>query len=109
MGSSCKDLRNAVAICLQKSPCVMIERNTPKQCVENSELRNELPEECRIQLLNFFECKRGMVDMRKRFRGNGPISTGKHDEKLSKMSRGEFDMEEERKFLAGLSHKEESK
>lgn len=50
-----------------------------------------------------------MVDMRKRFRGNGPISTGKYDEKLSKMSRGEFDMEEERKFLAGISHKEESK
>lgn len=55
--SSCKDLRNAVAICLQKSPCVLIERNTPKQCVENSELRKELPEECQIQLINFFECK----------------------------------------------------
>lgn len=57
MPSSCKDLRNAVAVCLQRSPCVMIDRHTPKECIDNDELRNELPEKCRLQLISFFKCK----------------------------------------------------
>lgn len=57
MPSSCKDLRNSVAICLQRSPCVMIDRNTPKQCIDNQELRDNLPEKCRLQLISFYKCK----------------------------------------------------
>lgn len=38
--------------------------------------------------------------MRKRFRGNGPLTTGKHDKKLEQLSSGSFNPEEE---LASLS------
>ncbi|CDO51947.1 similar to Saccharomyces cerevisiae YJR034W PET191 Protein required for assembly of cytochrome c oxidase [Geotrichum candidum] len=100
MPSSCKDLRNQVAICLQRSPCVLIDRNTPKQCVENEELRKELPEKCRLQLASFYKCKHGLVDMTKRFRGNAPLSTGRYDKDLAKLSSGDFNAEDEQAKLA---------
>ncbi|KAI9466729.1 hypothetical protein BJY52DRAFT_1233972 [Lactarius psammicola] len=40
----------------------------PSECIKNH--IDELPEECRSLRLATFECKRGMLDMRKRFRGN---------------------------------------
>lgn len=45
--------------------------------------------------------RRGMVDMRKRFRGNAPLSTGKYDEKLQQLSSGNYDPNEEQKLLQG--------
>jgi cytochrome c oxidase assembly factor 5 len=41
-----------------------------------------------------------MADMRKRFRGNGPLSTGKYDQKLEQLSGGNFNAEEELASLA---------
>ncbi|CAN6658900.1 mitochondrial protein Pet191p [Trichomonascus vanleenenianus] len=107
MGSSCKDQRNQVAICLQRSPCVLIDRHTPKECITDDKLRQELPEQCRFHLMAFMECKRGMVDMRKRFRGNGRMSTGKYDEKLAQLSSGNYDPAEEQRLLAGAIPKKE--
>ncbi|CAH00063.1 Pet191 [Kluyveromyces lactis] len=95
MGASCNDQRKAVAICLQRSPCVLIERNTPKQCIEDPKLSKDLPELCMAQMKAFLDCKRGIVDMTKRFRGNGALSTGKYDEQYEKLSTGDFNAKEE--------------
>ncbi|KAG5357956.1 Mitochondrial protein [Yarrowia sp. B02] len=95
MGSSCKDIRTNVAICLQRSPCVMVQRNTPKDCLTKPELVKDMPEECVLLMNSFLACRRGMVDMTKRFRGNAPLSTGKFDDKYEKISTGHFNPEDE--------------
>ncbi|KIV85344.1 hypothetical protein PV11_01046 [Exophiala sideris] len=74
MPSSCKDIRAALAACLQNSDCIMIDRHTPVECLSSPHLEN-LPEQCQQLKRGFRDCKRGMVDMRKRFRGNAPISS----------------------------------
>lgn len=73
MPSSCNELRAALAACLQSSDCIMIERHQPLECL-SPPLVHTLPEQCQQLKRGFRECKRGMVDMRKRFRGNQPIS-----------------------------------
>ncbi|CEP62258.1 Pet191p LALA0_S05e01420g [Lachancea lanzarotensis] len=103
MGASCNDQRKAVAVCLQRSPCVLIERNTPKKCLEDPELSKDLPELCMAQMKAFLECKRGMVDMTKRFRGNGALSTGKYDQQYENLSTGNFSATEELHKLETLS------
>ena len=47
------------------------------------------------QMKAFLDCKRGIVDMTKRFRGNGALSTGKYDEQYEKLSTGDFNAKEE--------------
>ncbi|KAL1974667.1 hypothetical protein VTN31DRAFT_4871 [Thermomyces dupontii] len=76
MPSSCKDIRSALAQCLQESDCVMVQRHSANDCIRPP-LSEELPTRCRQLLKALSECKRGMVDMRKRFRGNAPISVSK--------------------------------
>ncbi|KIV91168.1 hypothetical protein, variant [Exophiala mesophila] len=73
MPSSCKELREALAACLQKTDCIMIQRHKPLECL-SPPLLDTLPAECQQLKRGFRECKRGMVDMRKRFRGNAPVS-----------------------------------
>ena len=73
MPSSCKDLRDALAACLQSSPCVLQDRHTAYECL-TPPLVYTLPTQCQQLKRGFRDCKRGMVDMRKRFRGNQPIS-----------------------------------
>ncbi|RSM03167.1 hypothetical protein CEP52_007524 [Fusarium oligoseptatum] len=68
MPSSCKELREALAQCLQESDCVMVHRNSASDCLREP-LVDTLPLKCRQLKKGFGECKRGMVDMRKRFRG----------------------------------------
>ncbi|KAI9828278.1 MAG: hypothetical protein M1819_006616 [Sarea resinae] len=76
MPSSCKDIRAALAQCLQESPCCLIERHKPSECLREP-LFSELPTRCQQLKKGYGECKRGMVDMRKRFRGNHPMSVSK--------------------------------
>ncbi|KAF8248135.1 hypothetical protein K440DRAFT_654564 [Wilcoxina mikolae CBS 423.85] len=73
MPSSCKDIRAALAACLQNSDCVMIERNKPSDCLREP-LSQTLPTRCLQLKKGYGECKRGMVDMRKRFRGNQTVT-----------------------------------
>ncbi|KAK2000397.1 hypothetical protein LX36DRAFT_630549 [Colletotrichum falcatum] len=73
MPSSCKELREALAQCLQESECVMVQRNSASDCLR-SPLVETLPIKCQQLKKGFGECKRGMVDMRKRFRGNMPVN-----------------------------------
>jgi cytochrome c oxidase assembly factor 5 len=54
----------------------MIERNKPADCLR-SPLLETLPSKCQQLKRGYGECKRGMVDMRKRFRGNQPIAVSK--------------------------------
>ena len=73
MPSSCKELRDALAQCLQESDCVMVHRNSAADCLREP-LVDTLPLQCKQLKKGFGECKRGMVDMRKRFRGNMPVA-----------------------------------
>ena len=63
----------ALAFCLQNSDCIMIERNSPGDCLRPP-LKYTLPTQCQQLQKGYAECKKGMIDMRKRFRGNRPIS-----------------------------------
>ena len=74
MPASCKDIRSALALCLQNSDCVLIHRNTTSDCLRPP-LSDTLPTQCQQLKHGYGECKKGMIDMRKRFRGNKPIST----------------------------------
>lgn len=51
----------------------MIERQKPSDCLRPP-LVDTLPTKCLQLKKGLGECKRGMVDMRKRFRGNQPIA-----------------------------------
>lgn len=73
----------------------MIERHRPQECLDDPKLNKDLPELCIAQMKAFLDCKRGMVDMRKRFRGNAPMSTGKYDEQYENLCSGNFDPREE--------------
>ncbi|KAL8834261.1 MAG: hypothetical protein Q9176_007587 [Flavoplaca citrina] len=76
MPSSCKDIRAALADCLTSSECVLIQRNQPSDCLRPP-LLDTLPTRCQQLKRGYGECKRGMIDMRKRFRGNQPIAVSK--------------------------------
>ncbi|KAI1635844.1 cytochrome c oxidase assembly protein PET191-domain-containing protein [Biscogniauxia mediterranea] len=73
MPSSCKEIRAALAQCLQESECVMVQRHTAAECLR-SPLAETLPMKCQQLKKGFGECRRGMIDMRKRFRGNEPVT-----------------------------------
>ncbi|ETN40422.1 uncharacterized protein HMPREF1541_04699 [Cyphellophora europaea CBS 101466] len=73
MPSSCKELRAALAACLQQSDCILVEHHKPLDCL-SPPLVHTLPEQCQQLKRGFRDCKKGMVDMRKRFRGHQPIS-----------------------------------
>ncbi|KAM0791229.1 hypothetical protein ACM66B_005710 [Microbotryomycetes sp. NB124-2] len=64
---SCAGIRQALAECLQRTDCVLKHDRTPQDCLQNHS--SELPIECQQLRKAYFECKRGMLDMRKRFRG----------------------------------------
>ncbi|CAK7232544.1 hypothetical protein SCUCBS95973_008293 [Sporothrix curviconia] len=73
MPSSCKEIRAALAQCLQESDCVMVYRNSAADCLRPP-LSDTLPVKCQQLRKGFGECRRGMIDMRKRFRGNQPAA-----------------------------------
>jgi cytochrome c oxidase assembly factor 5 len=51
----------------------MVQRHTAAECLR-SPLAEQLPTRCQQLKKGFGECRRGMVDMRKRFRGNQPVT-----------------------------------
>ncbi|KAI9224909.1 cytochrome c oxidase assembly factor 5 [Blastocladiella britannica] len=69
MSSSCRQLRQDLTECILASPCIETHGKTFQECLqrENDDL---VGFECRQLQRAFFECKRAMLDMRYRFRGN---------------------------------------
>ena len=104
MVANCQDLRDAVALCLQRSECVMLHRHTPSECLNNPELNRDLPQQCMIHILRYMDCKRGQADRSKRFRGNGPKSTGKYVSDLELLQSGDFDPSTELQKLSATQH-----
>lgn len=51
----------------------MVQRNSAADCLREP-LSSTLPTKCQQLKKGFGDCKRGMVDMRKRFRGNMPVA-----------------------------------
>ncbi|KAL6238053.1 hypothetical protein BDW75DRAFT_202457 [Aspergillus navahoensis] len=78
MPNSCAALRDALAQCLQQSDCIMVQRHTPRECLSEP-LLEQLPMKCQQLRKGFGECKRGLIDMRKRFRGNAPLNMTKEN------------------------------
>lgn len=62
----------------------MVQRNKASDCLREP-LVNTLPTKCQQLKKGYGECRRGMVDMRKRFSGNQPITY----KKLAKSEEGE--------------------
>ncbi|KAH9943113.1 cytochrome c oxidase assembly protein PET191-domain-containing protein [Epithele typhae] len=84
MSSSCSHLLAALKECVLYSDCVMKQGHLPSDCLRNH--TDELPDACKSLRMATFECKRGMLDMRKRFRGNNidiPASSPKPREQPS--------------------------
>jgi cytochrome c oxidase assembly factor 5 len=51
----------------------MVQRNKASDCLREP-LSSTLPTKCLQLKKGYGECRRGMVDMRKRFRGNQPVT-----------------------------------
>lgn len=51
----------------------MVQRHSAADCLRPP-LVDELPLKCQQLKKGFAECRRGMIDMRKRFRGNQPVT-----------------------------------
>ncbi|KAL1922058.1 uncharacterized protein VTP21DRAFT_10700 [Calcarisporiella thermophila] len=65
---SCQEIRKELIECILKSKC--IERgNSFQECIK-AEHAADVPEECQLIRKSFFDCRRGMLDPRQRFRGN---------------------------------------
>ena len=58
---------------------MMVQRHTASECLR-APLSDTLPLKCQQLKKGFGECRRGMIDMRKRFRGNQPITFSKLQE-----------------------------
>lgn len=51
----------------------MVDRHSPSDCIRHP-LKETLPDQCQQLMRAYGDCKRGQIDMRKRFRGNKPIA-----------------------------------
>ncbi|KAL7747597.1 hypothetical protein RI367_007038 [Sorochytrium milnesiophthora] len=69
MSSSCKDLRQEMIDCILKSDCVVKHNRSFKECLQRDH-DAEVDSQCRLLQRSYFECKRGMLDNRNRFKGN---------------------------------------
>ena len=70
MASSCSEERDKLLACLVDSECIKSGRSI-KECQDLPEAGN--PSGCYERRMAFYLCRRGQLDMRKRFKGNRPI------------------------------------
>lgn len=66
---SCDGLRYDLKMCLLKSECVTTYKTVPRKCLQDPEMAPFVPDKCWALANAFFECKRSLIDMRRRFRG----------------------------------------
>ncbi|KAI9502281.1 Dephospho-CoA kinase (Dephosphocoenzyme A kinase) (COAE) [Coemansia spiralis] len=66
---TCEGVREEYIECLLRSECVFIKRHSVEECIKNKDLATLIPDKCHSLRQSLFECKRGLLDMRKRMRG----------------------------------------
>ncbi|KAJ2396782.1 Dephospho-CoA kinase (Dephosphocoenzyme A kinase) (COAE) [Coemansia sp. RSA 2559] len=66
---TCEGIREEYIQCILRSECVFIQRHSVQACIKNKGLAGLVPDECHSLRQSMFECKRGLLDMRKRMRG----------------------------------------
>jgi len=70
MASSCKNVRQAFIECIKLSDCVK-NGETFHNCVKLAKTDTpDIPDQCRTIAISYYDCKRGQLDMKRRFRGN---------------------------------------
>jgi len=67
MSKSCKGLLKELYACLEKSDCVQVHNHTVVACAK---MEQGLTDECKGLRYTYAHCKKGMLDMRTRIRGN---------------------------------------
>ncbi|XP_074099861.1 cytochrome c oxidase assembly factor 5 [Cotesia typhae] len=65
--SRCANVRANLKMCLLESDCCKIQRKTPKECLKMTD--GSVPQECQALRLLLYDCKRSIIDARRRFRG----------------------------------------
>ncbi|KPJ16115.1 Protein C2orf64 [Papilio machaon] len=63
--TACASIRADLKICLLNSSCCKVDKKTPRQCLKEGQISDE----CHQLRQIFFECKRSLLDNRRRFRG----------------------------------------
>ncbi|KAJ1796723.1 Dephospho-CoA kinase (Dephosphocoenzyme A kinase) (COAE) [Coemansia sp. RSA 2399] len=66
---TCEGIREEYIQCILRSECVFIQRHSVQDCIKSKDLVALVPDECHNLRQSMFECKRGLLDMRKRMRG----------------------------------------
>lgn len=69
----CQPIRNDLAACLMQTDCVQKNGKTGQECLRDH--LEELPSDCQLIYKSYVNCRRGLLDMRKRFRGNAPTAS----------------------------------
>ncbi|CAB3254953.1 unnamed protein product [Arctia plantaginis] len=64
--SPCAGIRADLKMCLLASDCCKKEKKSPRDCLK----AHTVPDECLQLRQTFFECKRSLLDTRRRFRGH---------------------------------------
>ncbi|BEJ16400.1 hypothetical protein CspHIS471_0510050 [Cutaneotrichosporon sp. HIS471] len=73
---ACQRERDELAQCVMRTDCVLKQGKSPKECLSS---KDNLPVQCQHLLASFSDCRRGMLDMRRRFRGNHLSEEAKHN------------------------------
>ncbi|XP_066587578.1 cytochrome c oxidase assembly factor 5 isoform X2 [Prorops nasuta] len=76
--SRCANLRANLKMCLLRTDCCKIHHITPRECLATR--HPSVPEECFALRTSFFECKRSIIDGRRRFRGVRGLETTSADD-----------------------------
>ncbi|XP_008556572.1 cytochrome c oxidase assembly factor 5 [Microplitis demolitor] len=65
--SRCAGVRANLKMCLLESDCCKIHKKTPKECLKVTD--GSVPDECQSLRILLYDCKRSIIDARRRFRG----------------------------------------
>ncbi|KAI9633366.1 cytochrome c oxidase assembly protein PET191-domain-containing protein [Dioszegia hungarica] len=65
-GAACQSIRDDLVACLLRTDCVLRSGKTPQECLKSP----DLPIQCQHLITAFADCKKGMLDPKRRFRGN---------------------------------------
>lgn len=63
----CANIRADLKMCLLRTDCCKIHKRTPRECLRTHDV--SVPDECFSLWYTFVECKRSIIDARRRFRG----------------------------------------